>query len=105
MCRIDVGYGGITGSYKLAMLCQAFGIQCEMHGGGWTNSHILGATPESTCEYFERGLLHPDTDYETPPPYLKAICDPMDGEGNVILPTQPGLGFEIVWDYVRENEI
>ena len=105
MCRIDVGYGGITGCYKLAMLCQAYGIQCEMHGGHWTNSHILGATPESTCEYFERGLLRPDLDYETPPPYLQAIPDPLDDDGNVILPTTPGLGMEFVWDYIEENRI
>lgn len=105
MCRVDVGYGGITGCYKLVMLCQAYGIQCEMHGGHWTNSHILGATPEFTCEYFERGLLRPDLDYETPPPYLKAIPDPMDSEGNVILPTKPGLGMEFVWDYIEENRI
>jgi L-alanine-DL-glutamate epimerase-like enolase superfamily enzyme len=105
MCRIDVGYGGITGCYKLVMLCQAFGIQCEMHGGGWTNTHLLGATPESTCEYFERGLLRPDLDYEQPAPYLKSICDPLDGEGNVILPTKPGLGFEIDWDYLEANRL
>ena len=105
MCRVDVGYGGITGCYKLVMLCQAFGIQCEMHGGHWTNSHILGATPEFTCEYFERGLLRPDLDYETPPPYLKAIPDPLDGEGNVILTTKPGLGMEFIWDYIEENRI
>jgi L-alanine-DL-glutamate epimerase-like enolase superfamily enzyme len=103
MSRIDVHYGGITGSYKHAMLCQAYGIQCEMHGGGWSNSHILGATPESTCEYFERGLLRPDLDYERPAPYLKAICDPMDEGGNVILPTEPGLGMDFDWDYINEN--
>jgi len=103
MSRIDVGYGGITGCYKHASLCQAFGIKCEMHGGHWTNSHILGAMPEFTCEYFERGLLRPEADYETPPPYLKAIPDPMDGEGNVILTTKPGLGMEFVWDYINDN--
>ncbi len=105
MSRIDVHYGGITGSHKHAMLCQAYGIQCEMHGGGFTNSHVLGATPESTCEYFERGLLRPDLDYDQPAPYLKAICDPMDGAGNVILPTLPGLGMEFDWDYIEANRV
>ena len=38
-------------------------------------------------------------------PYLKAICDPLDDEGNVILPTKPGLGMEFVWDYIRENQV
>ena len=64
-----------------------------MHGGGWANSQILGATTEATCEYFERGLLHPEVDYETPPRHLKAICDPLDEEGNVILPQTPVSGW------------
>ena len=105
MLRIDHHYGGITGAYKLVNVAQAFGLQCEMHGGGWANSQILGATTEATCEYFERGLLRPDFDYDTPPPFLKAICDPMDEEGNVILPQTPGLGMEFEWDYIEDNRV
>lgn len=105
MLRIDNNFGGITGSYKMVNVAQSFGLQCEMHGGGWANSQILGATTEATCEYFERGLLRPDFDYETPPPYLKKICDPLDGNGNVVLPTEPGLGMELNWDYINENLI
>ncbi len=105
MMRIDIGYGGITGCMKMVHICQAFGIQCEIHGGGWAHSQVLGATPESVCQYFERGLLAPDFDYETPPPYLKAICDPLDGEGNVVLPQTPGLGMEFVWDYINDNRV
>ena len=105
MMRTDINYGGITGCYKLTNLCQAYGIQCEIHCGGWANIQILGATPEATCEYYERGLLHPSDDYETPLPYLKAICDPVDGEGNVILPQKPGLGMEFNWDYIESNRI
>ena len=105
MLRIDHNYGGITGSYKMVNVAQAFGIQCEMHGGGWANSQILGATTEATCEYFERGLLRPDFDYETPPPYLESIVDPMDEDGNVILPQTPGLGFAFNWDYINDNLI
>ena len=105
MLRIDQNYGGITGSYKMVNICEAYGIQCEMHGGGWSNSQILAATPEATCKYFERGLLRPDADYETPPPYLKANCDPMDDDGNVILPQKPGLGMEIIWDYINDNRV
>jgi len=105
MLRIDCGYGGITGCYKMVNICQAYGIKCEMHGGGWANSQILGATPESTCEYFERGLLRPELDYEKPPPYLKEICDPMDDDGSVILPQKPGLGMEFNWDYIENNRV
>ena len=63
------------------------------------------AATEATCEYFERGLLRPDFDYETPPPYLESIVDAMDGDGNVILPHTPGLGFAFNWDYINENLI
>jgi len=47
--------------------------------------------------------LQPGVDYETPVPYLKTICDPMDDDGNVIVPTTPGLGMEFNWDYIKEN--
>ena len=75
-----------------------------MHGGGWASSQILGSTNESTCEYYERGLLPLDPDFiNEPEPYLKSICDPMDDEGNVILPQGPGLGMEFNWDYINDN--
>lgn len=105
MLRADHNYGGITGCLKLAHVCQAYGVQCEIHGPGWANMQILGATPEETCEYYERGLLHPERDYERPEPYLKAICDPMDNDGNVVLPQKPGLGMELNWDYIEANRV
>ena len=105
MLRIDQNYGGITGCYKLINVCQAYGLQCEIHGPGWAHTQLLAATPEATCEYYERGLLHPDRDYDAVPPYLKAICDPLDGEGRVILPQTPGLGMEFNWDYINDNRI
>jgi len=103
MSRTDWRFGGITGMYKLATLCQAYGMNCELHGGGWANIQILGAMPEATCEYYERGLLQPGVDYETPAPYLETICDPMDDDGNVIVPTTAGLGMEFNWEYIKEN--
>ena len=104
MLRIGYFEGGVTGCRKLATIAETFGIQCEMHGGGWPTMQILAATSQSTCEYFERGLLQLDLDaYETPEPYLKAMCDPMDDDGNVIVPSGPGLGMEFDWDYINEN--
>ena len=105
MLRIDQHYGGITGCHKLVGLAQAFGIQCEMHRGGWDNTQILGATSEATCKYYERGLLRPDVDRDIPPSYLKTLSDPMDDDGNVIVPQTPGMGLEYDWDYINENLI
>jgi L-alanine-DL-glutamate epimerase-like enolase superfamily enzyme len=105
MSRIDVLRGGITGVKKLAGLCEAYGVKCEIHMSGFANLQILGSTSEDVCEYYERGLLAPGVDYETPPPYLEAIGDPMDAEGYVHLPQEPGMGYRIVWDYIKEHRI
>jgi L-alanine-DL-glutamate epimerase-like enolase superfamily enzyme len=90
---------------KCVDLCETYGIKCELHGGGFGHLQILGASSPKLCEWFERGLLGPGFDYERPRPPLKEICDPMDGEGNVLIPQKPGLGMEIDWDYIEENRI
>jgi L-alanine-DL-glutamate epimerase-like enolase superfamily enzyme len=105
MSRIDVLRGGITGVKKMAAVCEAYGVKCEIHMSGFANLQILGSTSEDVCEYYERGLLAPGVDYETPPPYLEAIGDPMDAEGYVHLPQEPGMGYRIVWDYIEENRV
>ena len=53
--------------------------------------------------YYERGLLHPFIDYDATPPWLNTLIDPMDDEGNVTIPTGPGLGMDINWDYINSN--
>ncbi len=105
MSRIDVLRGGITGVKKLAAICEAFGVRCEIHMSGFANLQCLGAISEDVSEYYERGLVAPEVDYDTPPPYLRAICDPMDDQGYVHLPQAPGMGYEFVWDYIWENRV
>jgi L-alanine-DL-glutamate epimerase-like enolase superfamily enzyme len=105
MSRIDVLRGGVTGVKKLAAVCEAYGVKCEIHMSGFANLQLLGATSEDVCEYYERGLLAPGVDYETPPPYLAAIGDPMDEQGFVHLPQAPGMGYQIKWDYIEEYRI
>ena len=105
MSRIDVLRGGITGVKKMVSVCEAYGVRCEIHMSGFANLQILGATSEDTCQYYERGLLCPGDDYNTPQPYLEEICDPLDAEGYVTVPQEPGMGYKIVWDYIEENRI
>ena len=99
---LDVG--GITPLMKTVHLCEAFGVRCEVHGGGAGNLHVLGAMG-IPGEYYERGLLHPFIDYEQPDPWLKEIVDPVDAEGLVHIPQKPGLGMEIDFDYIKDNAI
>jgi len=105
MSRIDVLRGGVTGVKKLAAVCEAYGVKCEIHMSGFANLQLLGSTSEDVCEYYERGLLAPGVEYETPPPYLEVIGDPMDEQGYVHLPTEPGIGYRIIWDYIEENRV
>jgi L-alanine-DL-glutamate epimerase-like enolase superfamily enzyme len=103
--RIDVLRGGITGVMKAAGMCEAFGVRCEIHMSGFGNLAVLGATSEDVCEYYERGLLGPGVRYDAAPPYLTAPCDPLGPDGCVDLPSAPGLGYEIDWDYIESHPL
>lgn len=105
MSRIDVLRGGVTGVKKLAAVCEAYGVKCEIHMSGFANLQLLGSTSEDVCEYYERGLLAPGVDCDTPPPYLAALGDAMDEQGFVHLPQQPGIGYQIIWEYIEEHRV
>jgi L-alanine-DL-glutamate epimerase-like enolase superfamily enzyme len=94
--------GGITPLVKIAHLCESFGVDMEVHGGGAGNLHVLCAM-SIPGEYYERGLLHPFLDYEQPQPWLRELVDPMDEEGNVHISQRPGLGFDIDWAYIEAH--
>jgi len=101
--RTDINFGGITGVRKTVDMYEALGMKCEIHVGGFGNAQIMSATSEDTCEYYERGLLDLEMVDTHTPPYLKASCDPMDEDGNVLLPEGPGLGYELDWDYINSH--
>jgi L-alanine-DL-glutamate epimerase-like enolase superfamily enzyme len=103
--RIDVLRGGITGAMKTAALCESFDVRCELHMSGFGNLQVLGATSEDVCEYYERGLLAPGIDYDATPPYLRAPCDSMSSDGFVSIPTGPGLGYDVDWEYISEHRL
>ena len=105
MTRIDTIRGGVTGARKTAVVAEAFGVRCEYHVGGWANLQVMGATSEDTSEYYEKGLLAPGVDFDAPHPYLGTICDKLDVDGYVTVPQTPGLGYDIIWDYIDDNRI
>ncbi len=95
--------GGIGPAMKVAHLAESFNMDCEIHGGGADNLAVLGAI--SNARWYERGLLHPFVDFDEVPAYLNSRIDPMDGDGNIPLPTRPGLGEDINFDYIADNVI
>ena len=38
-------------------------------------------------------------------PYLNRNCDPMDADGNVVLPKGPGLGYAPVRAHIDDNRV
>ncbi len=94
--------GGITPLVKVAHLAEAFGLKMEVHGGGAANLHVLCAMGIPGL-FYERGLLHPFVDYDTPKPWLHQLEDPMDDEGYVHVSQEPGLGQQIDFDYIDRN--
>ena len=87
---------------KNVAVCEAFGVSVRSHMSGFANLQVLGATSADVCEYYERGL-QPRIDYETPEPYLEAICDPMDSEGVRPRPHRAGHGYRLIRDYIEEH--
>ncbi len=100
----DVDLGGFTPLMKAIHLYESFGMSCELHGANIGNLQALGAMGIPGSMY-ERGLLHPMVDYEHRHPWLKTIVDPLDGEGNVLIPQVPGMGYQINEDYIKEHVI
>jgi L-alanine-DL-glutamate epimerase-like enolase superfamily enzyme len=96
--------GGITPLMKIVHLAESFGMAMEVHGGGAGNLQVLGAMG-IPGEFYERGLLHPFVDYDTPEPWTRSRLDAMDKEGYVQLPQSPGLGQDIDFDYIRDHAV
>jgi len=89
-------YGGITPVKKVADMCDAFGMQCELHSGAYgfpicnvANLHVECAS--KNCEFHE--LRWPDVVRFGLKEYPV-----LDNEGYVHIPQKPGLGVEIDWE-------
>jgi L-alanine-DL-glutamate epimerase-like enolase superfamily enzyme len=101
--RSDVSWkGGVTGLMKTAALCEAFGVNCEIHTTtnallDIANLHVSCAI--RNCEYFE--VLIPQE------PFCFGIRNPIavDLEGKVHVPTGPGLGADIDFDLLDNHLI
>jgi len=89
-------YGGITPVKKVADMCDAFGMQCELHSGAHgfpicnvANLHVECAS--KNCEFHE--LRWPDVVRFGLKEYPV-----LDNEGYLHVPQKPGLGVEIDWE-------
>ena len=101
--RSDVSWkGGVTGLMKTAALCEAFGLNCEIHTTtnallDAANLHVSCAI--RNCEYYE--ILIPQK------PFSFGVLNPIqiDSEGYVHVTDAPGLGVELDWDALRKYTV
>ncbi|ESQ83062.1 hypothetical protein AEAC466_14460 [Asticcacaulis sp. AC466] len=101
--RADVSWkGGITGTLKVCHLAEAHGMNCELHTTTMgpmdiANLHVACAVRNS--EYFE--MFVPEDTFQIP--MKQSLHDFIDGNGDIHVPTGPGLGIDIDWDLVDKN--
>jgi D-galactarolactone cycloisomerase len=90
--------GGPTIWRKAAGLCAAFGVQLGHHEEPQVAAHLLASTPDHTfVECFD----------EERDPFFWHLTNISSriGGGRYRLPTGPGLGIELDWDYVRVHTV
>jgi L-alanine-DL-glutamate epimerase-like enolase superfamily enzyme len=101
--RADVAFkGGITPVKKMADICDAFGLACELHHAGnapmnLANLHVaLSMKGETHFEVMKPASLHN---------YGMTGYMELDREGYIHAPTKPGLGFDMDWDRIKHDKV
>ena len=104
--RADADYDcGITGLMKIAHSAEGFGLDVEIHAPGPAHRHCMAAIRNTN--YYELGLVHPRIRVTKPPVYACDYSDELeavDAHGHVPVPTGPGLGAPVDWDWVTAHE-
>jgi L-alanine-DL-glutamate epimerase-like enolase superfamily enzyme len=98
---------GITGTMKIAHVAEAFGMDVEIHGPGPAHRACMSAVRNTN--YYEVGLVGPEVkNYMSPPIYSNGYSDQLEGvdkDGFYPVPSEPGLGVEHDWDFIKEHTI
>jgi len=104
--RADADYDcGITGLMKIAHSAEGFGLDVEIHAAGPMHRHCMAAIRNTN--YYELALVHPKLPRVKPPIYACGYSDELDAvdaTGHVPVPSGPGLGVTIDWEWVRAHE-
>lgn len=105
--RGDPGYDGITGTMKVAHACESIGLDMELHGPGPVQRQCMAAIRNTN--YYELGLVHPMLSGTWGPPlygdgYSDAL-DAVDSSGCLPVPTGPGLGVDLDWDWIGHHTV
>ena len=92
--------GGFTGFLKTAHLCEAYGMNCEVHAGCtplMDVANLHAACAIKNCRYLKLSIEEDSFG-------LMAGVSP-DEDGLVTAPTDLGLGVELEWDTLRSSAV
>jgi L-alanine-DL-glutamate epimerase-like enolase superfamily enzyme len=107
MVHADPEYDmGITGAMKIAHLCEALGLDVQMHACGPAHRAVIAAIRNT--HFYELALIGPGMPNAVPPIYTDGYSDqPEDlgDDGCVPVPDGPGLGVHYDWSFIERNRV
>ena len=105
MIHADPEYDmGITGAIKIAHLCEALGLDVQMHASGPAHRHCIAALRNT--HFYELALVGPDMPNAMPPVYTCGYSDLLEDVGDdgcFPVPDGPGLGVSYDWGLIEKN--
>ncbi|MFC7165256.1 enolase C-terminal domain-like protein [Halospeciosus flavus] len=93
--------GGITGLMKTANTVESFGLDVELLLGGPAHVHAMSAIRNTN--YFEHGLLHPESRWILDQGY-EGNPEALGDDGRMHVPDGPGLGVDVDWEFVEARQ-
>ena len=105
MIHADPEYDlGITGAMKIAHLCEALGLDVQMHACGPAHRAVVAALRNT--HFYEMALIGPGMPNCVPPVYTCGYADQpeaLNARGCVPVPDGPGLGVSYDWAFIERN--
>lgn len=105
MIHADPEYDmGITGAMKIAHLCEALGLDVQMHACGPAHRAVIAAIRNT--HFYELALMGPGMPNMVPPVYTCGYSDQPEDigkDGCMPVPDGPGLGVQYDWDFIERN--
>lgn len=95
---------GITGAMKIAHLCEALGLDVQIHACGPAHRAVIAALRNT--HFYELALMGPGMPNVVPPVYLCGYSDQPEDlapDGCVPVPSGPGLGVQYDWAFIERN--
>ncbi len=106
MIHVDPEYDmGITGALKVAHLCEALGLDVQVHACGPAHRAVMSALRNT--HFYELALVGPGMANCVPPVYACGYSDQAEAlanDGTMPVPTGPGLGVTYDWAFIEAHQ-